>query len=99
MTAEAIGAIVLDKKDNVATSMTTLRSGDIVLAGTEDCVVNVVLVQEIPFGHKLALKNIRKGGAILKYGEVIGRAKTNIGKGEHAHVHNVEGLRGRGDKR
>jgi altronate dehydratase small subunit len=99
MTAEAIGAIILDKKDNVATSMTTLSSGDIVLAGTEDCVVRVVLVQDIPFGHKLALKNIRKGGAIVKYGEVIGRTKTNIGKGEHAHVHNVEGLRGRGDKR
>ncbi|GAF87433.1 unnamed protein product, partial [marine sediment metagenome] len=61
--------------------------------------VDISLLQEIPFGHKLALLDIASGDKIIKYGEVIGQATTPIKKGEHVHVHNVEGLRGRGDRR
>jgi altronate dehydratase small subunit len=43
------------------------------------------------------LKDIMKGTPIIKYGETIGSATENISKGDHVHVHNVEGLRGRGD--
>ena len=35
---------------------------------------------------------------MLKYGIVIGRATHDIQQGQHVHVHNVEALRGRGDK-
>lgn len=45
----------------------------------------------------MAIKDIPKGGEIIKYGEIIGRATANIEPGEHVHVHNVESLRGRGD--
>ncbi|MDQ6598863.1 SAF domain-containing protein [Bacillus salipaludis] len=38
------------------------------------------------------------GEDILKYGEVIGLATTDIEPGEHVHIHNLEGKRGRGDK-
>jgi len=38
------------------------------------------------------------GEPVIKYGEVIGRATKDIGEGTHAHVHNIESLRGRGDK-
>jgi altronate dehydratase small subunit len=41
--------------------------------------------------------DISKGLDILKYGEVIGRATKNIASGTHAHIHNIESLRGRGD--
>jgi altronate dehydratase small subunit len=34
---------------------------------------------------------------IHKYGQMIGRASAAIAAGEHVHVHNVEGVRGRGD--
>jgi altronate dehydratase small subunit len=40
---------------------------------------------------------IEKGEAIVKYGEVIGRATQQIILGKHVHIHNVESLRGRGD--
>ncbi|MEE9400333.1 MAG: UxaA family hydrolase [Dehalococcoidales bacterium] len=99
MSAGTIRAIVLDKKDNVATAMSNLKGGDIITVSIEDYTDNISLSQDIPFGHKFALQNIHRGGAIVKYGEIIGRARNNIGKGEHTHVHNVEGLRGRGDKR
>ena len=53
--------------------------------------------QPILFGHKLAVTEIGQGEHILKYGEVIGRATQAIPVGCHAHVHNIESLRGRGD--
>lgn len=55
------------------------------------------MAEDIPYGHKFALRFIRKGEDILKYGEVIGRATADIGSGCHAHVQNIESLRGRGD--
>ncbi|RLG06284.1 MAG: D-galactarate dehydratase, partial [Thaumarchaeota archaeon] len=57
----------------------------------------LVARSDIPFGHKLAIREIPRGEEIIKYGEVIGRATRDIEIGEHVHVHNVESLRGRGD--
>lgn len=93
-----LSVLVVDKKDNVATALRQLESGDSIGVQIEDSVVNVVLLQSIPFGHKLALKDIERGERIIKYGETIGQATVKINKGEHVHVHNVEGLKGRGDK-
>ena len=93
-----LSALVMDAKDNVATALCNLENGDSVKLEIGDSAVNVVLLQPIPFGHKLALKDIEQGEAIIKYGETIGQATVKIGKGEHVHVHNVEGLKGRGDK-
>jgi altronate dehydratase small subunit len=56
------------------------------------------VLQEIHFGHKFALRDIQQDELVIKYGEAIGQATTKIRKGEHVHIHNVEGLKGRGDK-
>ena len=45
---------------------------------------------EIPAGHKFALKDIKKGEYIIKYGEIIGRAIADIKEGEWVHTHNVK---------
>jgi altronate dehydratase small subunit len=92
-------AILIDKKDNVATALCQLESGDSVQVGIEDYTVSVVLLQNIPFGHKFALKDIQPGEAVTKYGEAIGLATKQIRQGEHVHIHNVESQKGRGDKR
>ena len=91
-------AIVIDKKDNVATALCQLEPGNSIRVEIEGYVVDVTLSQTIPFGHKFALKDIKPGEPIIKYGEVIGLATRKIMKGEHTHIHNVEGLKGRGDK-
>ncbi|MBQ8427300.1 MAG: altronate dehydratase [Clostridia bacterium] len=44
----------------------------------------------IPAGHKFALNDIKMGEPIIKYGQIIGRATTNILKGEWVHTHNVK---------
>jgi len=46
-------------------------------------------VKAIPSGHKLAVKQIRKGDQVLKYGQVIGNASQDIMPGDHVHIHNV----------
>ncbi len=98
MSIEVPRAIMLDEKDNVATAIADLKEGRIITVNSQNGAVEVSLTQDIPLGHKFALKDISKGGAIVKYGEIIGRAKDRLHRGEHAHVHNVEGLRGRGDR-
>lgn len=44
---------------------------------------------KIPAGHKYALRNIKAGEYIIKYGEIIGRATQDIQEGEWVHTHNV----------
>jgi len=90
-------AIVIKRQDNVATAIRDIAEGKTVTVGVEDEALALRVSQPIPFGHKLALRNIQSGEDILKYGTVIGRATTDIEAGEHVHVHNVESTRARGD--
>jgi (2R)-sulfolactate sulfo-lyase subunit alpha len=43
----------------------------------------------IPVGHKVALKDLKKGDTVIKYGEDIGRVVADFKKGDHVHVHNL----------
>jgi len=55
-----------------------------------DETVAIVAVEDIPLGHKLALRDIGKDETIIKYGHDIGKAVADISRGRHAHVHNVK---------
>ncbi len=88
-------AIVLNPKDNVAVAISDLKSGEHIELTIGNEVVNVELIDNIPFGHKFSIRDIKEGEYIVKYGEVIGIATRYIRKGEHVHIHNVSGLRGK----
>lgn len=90
-------AIVIKREDSVATAIHDIPAGKTAVVGVGEESVTFLVRQDIPFGHKLALRHIRSGEEILKYGTVIGRATRDIHPGEHVHVHNVESTRGRGD--
>jgi (2R)-sulfolactate sulfo-lyase subunit alpha len=45
---------------------------------------------DIPIGHKLAIRDLKAGDTVIKYGVDIGRAIADIAAGEHLHVHNVK---------
>jgi len=79
-------AILLHADDNVAVATRPLRSGEAASVGDQ----TVQVLEDIPRGHKLAVREIAKGEAILKYGEPIGIAKADIPKGSHVHVHNLD---------
>ena len=91
-------ALVMDAKDHVATAIKDLEKGQKITYRVQDQVREVVLVDAVPFGHKIAIEDVPQGTDIRKYGEVIGRTTTDIQAGQHVHVHNVEGIRGRGDQ-
>lgn len=55
------------------------------------------VIGNVPYGHKVAVKDIHVGEQITKYGEEIGVATKEIQKGEYVHVHNLDSIRGRGD--
>jgi altronate dehydratase small subunit len=91
-------ALVMDQRDHVATALRELPAGETVRYRSRDGVERIEVLEPIPFGHKLAITKIESGTDVRKYGEVIGRSVTAIEPGQHVHVHNIEGIRGRGDK-
>jgi len=92
-----IDAIMIKAQDNVANALRDLTSAETVTVGMGDDLKQVNVSENIPFGHKFAVVDIAQGEHIIKYGEVIGRATRPIAQGAHAHIQNIESLRGRGD--
>jgi altronate dehydratase small subunit len=90
--------IMMSVKDNVAVALSDIAASSTVKVVCEDEVFMITLQDQVDFGHKFAVVQIKKGEDILKYGEVIGVANQDIFLGEHVHVHNLDGKRGRGDK-
>lgn len=88
-------AIQIDAKDNVATTTSIVEAGDKVevLSPNGDVILVTKPVEEIIFGHKIALKDLETGKEIIKYGEVIGVASKPIKVGEWVHTHNAVSAR------
>lgn len=67
-------------------------------AGTEALVVvtednssfSITAKDDIPIGHKLALKDLSEGDTVIKYGQDVGRIVGPAGKGRHVHTHNMK---------
>jgi altronate hydrolase len=78
-------AIHLHPTDNVAVARVPIPAGtDLVIEG-----LPVRTLDNIPAGHKVALRDIAAGDKVVRYGQVIGRAKQAIGVGRHIHTHNL----------
>lgn len=90
-------AIVMKAADNVATAVEDLPAGYEVSFTVNGETAALLLQDNIPFGHKFAISPIKQAARVMKYGEPIGAASENIEAGRHVHVHNMVGLRGRGD--
>ncbi len=90
-----IDVVTLHENDNVATARYQLNAGDEIESKEGgEC---IIAADNIPSGHKIALRRIYRSTPIIKYGQNIGTATTDIEPGEHVHVHNVESNRGRID--
>ena len=83
-------AMRINPDDNTATALNDIEAGESVsLVSKSGSVGEMAAKQAVPFGHKLAVVDIKKGTKILKYGEVIGLATQQISKGDYVHTHNV----------
>ena len=83
-------AKLIDEKDNVATVVADCAGGEEVTVrfGGKETIYKCN--QKIPFGHKIAIVDIKKGAKIVKYREPIGSASQDIKKGDWVHTHNVK---------
>jgi altronate dehydratase small subunit len=88
-------AIQIDEKDNVATTTSEVDVGVALEVISPDgrIILKPKVVEPIPFGHKLAIKPIKKGEDIIKYGEVIGVTTQPIKVGAWVNTHNVGSAR------
>jgi len=91
-------ALQVSPDDNVATLLARAEVGEEVRVQGPAAGPRLEALSAIPFGHKIALVDIAAGQQVVKYGQRIGRATADIPRGDHAHVHNVVGERGRKDK-
>ena len=92
-------ALKVDDQDNVATIFANgITDGTQVEVRDKKGNSEIITVHgDVPYGHKIALRDMVPGERIMKYGECIGAASHPISKGEYVHVHNLDVLRGRGD--
>lgn len=88
--------IVLHPDDNVATVLRKVAGGDTLVVADQglNSIGRITAAEEIPFAHKISLKEIGPGEPIIKYGERIGRASAQIAQGGYVHIHNVVSVEG-----
>jgi len=84
--------LIHDKRDNVGVAVVDIRAGQEVVGAALDDGKGCRLTarQDIPLGHKIALRALAFGDTVIKYGEDIGRVVAAIRAGEHVHVHNLK---------
>lgn len=78
--------IKIKDKDTVAVALKELKKGSIQIIDN----MEIELLEDIHFGHKFAIKDIKKYDDIIKYGESIGHAAIDIQIGSHVHTHNLK---------
>lgn len=84
----------IDEKDNVVTCLKAIKKGETINVDGREIIVN----EDIGRFHKIAIKDLKKGDLVYKYGQVIGDMTQDAKEGDFVHTHNVESTRGRGDK-
>lgn len=77
--------IRIHEDDNVAVALRSIAAGETLTVGQ----YQVTTLEEIPQGHKFALKPVPKDTEVVKYGFRIGYAKEDIPAGGWVHVHNL----------
>jgi (2R)-sulfolactate sulfo-lyase subunit alpha len=85
--------LIHDRRDNVGVVVVeNLTSGtDMLCVITEDnSEIRARSNQDVPIGHKIALKDLAVGDTVVKYGEDIGKVVAPIRKGDHVHTHNLK---------
>ncbi|PKM93964.1 MAG: altronate hydrolase [Firmicutes bacterium HGW-Firmicutes-1] len=74
--------IKIHEADNVLVALTDFSKGE--------TVGELVLLEDIGKGHKVAIFDIAAGEDIIKYGAPIGKATKSISKGSFVHTHNTK---------
>ena len=84
----------IEMEDNVATALEEVKVGETarILGDHADGAAEIAAAEDIPVGHKIALRDIAAGEEIRKYNVVIGAATKDIPKGSWVHLHVMKSL-------
>jgi len=84
-----------EPEDDVGVAVVDLKAGTEARAVTLEgrYIGTVKVTEDIPLGHKVAMRDISEGEEVIKYGRPIGRATKSIAKGSHVHIHNIKSMR------
>ena len=79
---DAVGTVVVEN----------VKAGDTLTGWVmeQDKTITLKVLNDIPIGHKVALRLLDQGATVIKYGVDIGRTIAPIKAGEYLHVHNVK---------
>ncbi len=79
------GVLYLAPGDNIAVATSELPAGtEVEVAGTR-----VKILSDVAIGHKFAVRAIKRGERVVKYGAPIGSASADIALGEYVHIQNL----------
>jgi len=78
-------AVYLHPDDNICVAARHLAAGETIeIAGGR-----LTLAEPVRLGHKIAVRPIRQGDYVRKYGQIIGQAISPIEPGQWVHSHNL----------
>ncbi len=88
-------ALAHKSTDDVAIAVADLKAGEeLTIHSLEGGKPHKVkLLEDVPLGHKVALKDLPKGHVVIEYGEKVGQMTQAVAKGGYVHVHNIRTLR------
>ena len=86
------GILMHESDDDVGVAVEDLKKGSKVGAVTLEgkAAGTIKLTQDVPLGHKVAMRDLAKDTPVIKYGRPVGKAVADIAKGAHVHVHTVK---------
>ena len=89
------GILLHEFVDDVGVAVEDLKKGSkigvVTLEG--EAAGTIKLLNDVPLGHKVAMRDLPKDKPVIKYGRPVGKAVEAIAKGAHVHTHNVKTLR------
>lgn len=84
-----INALLIDDVDNVVTCVTEIPAGHDVFYRKGSEILSLKAEEDIPYCHKIALKDFAKDDEVIKYGEMIGRTLEPIARGRWVWDRNI----------
>lgn len=76
----------IHENDNVVVAISAINKGESINIDGQ----TILIADDIQAGHKIAIQNIMSGEDVIKYGNPIGYALSDIKIGDHVHVQNVK---------
>lgn len=89
------GILLHEASDDVGVAAADIKAGEEVQAVTLDGtpVAPVKAIEDVPLGHKIAMRDMQQDHHVQEYGRPIGYCSQPIKFGAHVHVHNIKSLR------